>query len=124
MKILEKLKYIARKAYLIKITAKDNCIGLVNKIVIDTFIKIKEECSSLFISPKEQMISVLSKNIRIALDQKATAALNSLNIKNAIAEDYSVQHAKKELISRKKFESMFKNTAKENLKADFCILDK
>ena len=50
------------------------------------------------------MISVLSRNIRIALDQKATAAFNFLRIKTELSEDHSIEQAKLDINSREKLQ--------------------
>eukprot|EP00826_Nyctotherus_ovalis_P014539 TRINITY_DN1405_c0_g1_i4.p1 TRINITY_DN1405_c0_g1~~TRINITY_DN1405_c0_g1_i4.p1 ORF type:complete len:155 (+),score=37.68 TRINITY_DN1405_c0_g1_i4:1273-1737(+) len=108
MKILEKLKHLACKAYRIKISTNNNCNPSAHPLALESFIKIREECCSLFISPKEQMISVLSRNIRTALEQKATAALNALRIAGEIAEDYSVEQAKREATSREELQTLLR----------------
>jgi BMFP domain-containing protein YqiC len=55
------------------------------------------------------MISVLGRNIRTALEQKATAAFNSLRIKSEISKDHSITYAKLDITSREEFQNLLKS---------------
>ena len=88
--MLERLKAVARKAYKLTSKSNGNCIYLNYSIVIDIFAKLKKECREIYLSRSEKVISVLSKNIEIALEEKAKAEIQILKIKEIIEEDYRI----------------------------------
>jgi hypothetical protein len=116
--MLNKIKNIARKAFLIKFSAEENSIAT----VIESFIRIKVECCQLRLYKHWHIISVLNKNIGAALKQKVNAAVNYLKLKKALDLDYSIEVIKKEVAMRKATQNEFKDYAKKLYKNSCMFL--
>eukprot|EP00826_Nyctotherus_ovalis_P016721 TRINITY_DN14856_c0_g1_i2.p1 TRINITY_DN14856_c0_g1~~TRINITY_DN14856_c0_g1_i2.p1 ORF type:complete len:124 (-),score=17.42 TRINITY_DN14856_c0_g1_i2:354-725(-) len=95
MKTLERLKCIARKAFLVKVSSNGDS-NFMPQIVVGDFGKLKEECKQLLFYQNCHYVSVLTKNITTALQQKINATASYLKFKQLLAEDYSIELAKKE----------------------------
>ena len=116
--MLQKLKEIARKAFIIKITANEDCI-IKNNIVAEQLIKLQDECRQLLPYQQWHMVFVLFKNIKIALKQKAKAVANYIQLKNLLNADYSIEIIKREFHLMKVTQNVFKNYANELLQESY-----
>lgn len=63
----------------------------------EQLVKLLKECRSAEISQNEKMIPVLSRNIEVALEEKAKVALDYFRLKKQLAADHSIAKIKEEL---------------------------
>lgn len=56
--------------------------------MISVFIKLKRDCREIYLDQTEKIISVLSKNIEVGLNEKVKAAIQLANYQKTLYEDY------------------------------------
>lgn len=89
MKMLDKLKILARKAYGIRVTDKGNSKDFVVMflLVAEGFIKIKQEFNESKIEEPDRIMNVLDKNFQKALDKKHFAVVKFAQVEQEILEE-------------------------------------